>query len=260
MEVSRGHGQTCTRELHCIKISVYPTLNTYKLTGDFLTTIAGIAQRLLQENGFVADASSINITAQNILDENKWTVANIALANLETLMDNAINYINLEANTSIAPMSGTSESQICTLTRSESLAFKSLTSLMVRAYLDKGPNIGVSSLSVSNVINDPHYTLFSDIIQKSINRLKTANPVYVEYLITNAISIVNLHAGTSITALSGTAGNKSLTATDNEIIVVKLVASQFLQNHLNGKLGSFKLTTAVTDSIKILKGRSFERT
>ena len=227
-----------------------------------MTTIetSSIAQRILKENNFVVDASSVNLTAQNILDENKWTVYNISLANLETLIDNSINYINLEANTTISLSAGTSGSKTVTLTRSESLALKSLTALMVRAYLDKGPNIGLASLSVVNTIDDPNYSLFSDIVQKSILRLKTANPIFVEYLIKNAIDIINLHTNTSIAVLSGTSGSKNLTATASETVLVKLVASEFLQNHMAGSLSGFKLSDTVMQTINFLRGRRFATT
>lgn len=221
-----------------------------------MTTITNIAQRILEENNFVVDASSVNITAQNILDENKWTINDVTLANLEAIMGNTINYVNLEANTTIAPMSGTSESKIATLSKPESLAVKLWTSLLVRAYKDKGPNAVVGSVSVATTINDPQYNLFTDIAQKAINRLKTANPIFLESLITNAISIINLHAGLSIAALSGTAGNKSLTATDNQIVVIKLVASRFLQNHIKGRIGDFSITKTLETSINRLKGGS----
>ncbi len=43
----------------------------------------------------------------------------------------------------------------------------------------------------------------------------------LEYLIDNAIDTVNLRAGTSIADLSGSAGSKSITGTESEILVVK---------------------------------------
>lgn len=222
-----------------------------------MTTITGIAQKLLEENNYITDASSINVTAQNILDENNWTAADdITLTKTERLMDNAINYINLEANTNIPPTAGTAESKTVTLTRSESAAMKTLTALLIRAHLDKGPNIGVGSISVSGVISDPHYTLYADIVQKSISRLKTTNPIYVERLIDNAINLINLHAGISISSLSGTPGTKSLTATDKQIVVIKLVASGFLQKQASTGIGGFSITKTMESSIRKLRGSS----
>lgn len=224
-----------------------------------MTTTTNIAQRVLNENGYMIDSSSVSITAQNILDENNWATSIIALDDLESLMNNAINYVNLEANTTIAPMSGTSGSKTINLSRSESFAIKLLTALIVRAYRDQGATT-ISGLSVSSVIADPQYTLFTDLVNKAIMKLKTINPTFVEYLIDNSILLINLHAETSISPLYGTVGTKSLSATDNQTIVVKLVASEFLQNHVKGKLSGFRLSETIRESINILKGYSFERT
>lgn len=43
----------------------------------------------------------------------------------------------------------------------------------------------------------------------------------LEYMIDNAIDIINLRAGTSIADLSGTAETKSIIGTESEILVVK---------------------------------------
>lgn len=218
-----------------------------------MTTIQGIAGQILEENGFIADQTTVYITAQNILDEAKWTTDECPLDDLEALMDNAVNYMNAQANLNIPPLSGASESMTASMSRSEAPTFKAIVTLLIRSRIDRGPNTGVSSLSITTTIADPQYTVYKDMIETGLNRLKTTSPIFVEYLITNAVHLINLHAGTSIAALSGTPGTKSLTATDNEIIVVKLVASQFLQSHLAKKMGAFTITPAMQTSIDRLK-------
>ena len=218
-----------------------------------MVTTTSIAQRLLEENNFVTDASSVNVTAQNVLDEYNYTVADMPLTKMEPIMNGVINHVNLETNTSITLMSGTAESKIVTLTRSESVAVKTLSALMVRAYLDRGPNTAIQGQSIGHVISDPQYSFLAELAVKAMTRLKTANPVYVEQLIKNAIDLINLHAGTSIADLSGTSGSKSLSATNDETIVVKLIASLFLLRHMGGDIGNFELTETLLISIDKLR-------
>jgi hypothetical protein len=104
------------------------------------------------------------ITAQNILDENNYTVADISLVNLAALIDNAINYVNLRAGLSMTTTVGGS----VTLTGNQSVVVKLLSTLMLRAYLDRGPNTGLGGLSVNSVITDPQYALYSAMIEAGI--------------------------------------------------------------------------------------------
>jgi hypothetical protein len=104
------------------------------------------------------------ITAQNILDENNYTVADISLTNLAALIDNAINYVNLRAGLSMATTVGGS----ATLTGNQSVVVKLLSTLMLRAYLDRGPNTGLGGMSVNSVITDPQYNLYSAMIEAGI--------------------------------------------------------------------------------------------
>jgi len=113
------------------------------------------------------------ITAQNILDENNWdSTDDISLANCERLIDDSIDYINLMAGLSISNMSGAAGSKTVTVTSGQSAVIKPLASLMVRAYLDKGPNMAVSPISINTLISDPHYNLFMKLLNKGINRLR----------------------------------------------------------------------------------------
>lgn len=110
------------------------------------------------------------ITAQQILDENNYAISDISLANLEYLINNAINYVNLEAGTSISNLSGSPGS--VTVTNDQSIVVKALTVLLLRAYLDRGPNASVSGLTVSSLLADPQYDLFTKLAMQGVNRLR----------------------------------------------------------------------------------------
>lgn len=105
--------------------------------------------------------------AQQVLDENNYTTSDITIVNLEYLIDNATDYINLMAGTSIANIVAGS----LTATENELLVTKTLAALMIRAYLDRGPNISVGGLSVASVLADPQYDSFTKIVEKGIVQL-----------------------------------------------------------------------------------------
>lgn len=113
----------------------------------------------------------ITTIAQRILDENNWVVSDISLTNLEYVIDNAIDYINMEAGTSIADLSGAADSKSLTGTDSEIAVVKLLSVLMVRAYKDRGPQVTTGTMGVQAVISDPQYHLFTKLVTRGINRL-----------------------------------------------------------------------------------------
>lgn len=107
-------------------------------------------------------------TAQQLLDENNWTTSDISLANTEYLVNNAIHHIELETGLSLNDMT----SQSVTVTDGQETVIKALSALMIRAHLDRGPQVGVAGLSVTAVIADPQYSLFTKILEDGINRLR----------------------------------------------------------------------------------------
>lgn len=115
-----------------------------------MTTITSIAQRILDENDYSTPAADI----------------------VEYLIDNAIDYVNMEAGTSIAELSGDAETKSLTGTRSEISVVKSLTVLLLRAYKDRGPQVGVGGLNVAVTLSDPQYSLFTKMVNKGISRLR----------------------------------------------------------------------------------------
>lgn len=107
-----------------------------------------------------------NIALQ-VLNENHWTIDDITVVNAEFLIDNASDFINLMAGTSIANIAASA----LTATDSELLVTKELASLMIRAFLDRGPNVSIGGLTVSSVLSDPQYATKADMIQKGIAAL-----------------------------------------------------------------------------------------
>ena len=120
---------------------------------------------------------TVTNVAQQILDENNYETTDIhataatALTRVEYLIDNATDYINLEAGTSIADLSGGAGTKSLTCTAGELPVVKLLSALMVRAYLDKGPAVGAGGLNVATTLSDPQYRLFSQIVKQGIKRL-----------------------------------------------------------------------------------------
>ena len=98
----------------------------------------------------------------------------------------------------------------------------------------------------------------------------------LEYLIDNVIDEVNLMAGTSIADLAGAAPNKSITASEGELVAVKagvnLALRAYHDKGPNTAIATLNVTEITTDphykimtriwnrAINYLRGRSFERT
>jgi hypothetical protein len=98
--------------------------------------------------------------------------SDIAAATFEYLIDNAIDYINLTAGTSIADLSGDAGTKSVTASEGELAAIKTLSGLLLRAYNDKGPEVGVGGLSVSEITSDPHYRVFMKLFNESLHHLR----------------------------------------------------------------------------------------
>jgi len=109
--------------------------------------------------------------AQRVLDENNYSVSDISLLNLEYLIRNAVDYVNMQAGTAIAfvPVAG---SEDLNASDSEIIVVKALSVILLRAYVDRGPNVAISSLSVSTVANDPQYNVFMQIVNDGLMRLR----------------------------------------------------------------------------------------
>lgn len=120
-----------------------------------MTTIANIAQRILDENGYtLADFPNLTLTI------------------LEYKIDDAIDYVNSQAGLSIADLSGTAGSKSITADDGQILAVKWLSNLMLKVYKEKGVQTGIGALSVIYIVNDPDYKMSMMILDKQIERLK----------------------------------------------------------------------------------------
>lgn len=115
--------------------------------------------------------------AQRILDENNYTTTDCSLVNTEYLIKKAVEHVNLKTSGTVAftPSGGT---QSLTGTDAQLTCIQNLSALFLRAYLDKSPNISLQGLSVSTLITDPQYSLFMKLIDEQINLLKSP-PIYI---------------------------------------------------------------------------------
>jgi hypothetical protein len=109
--------------------------------------------------------------AQRILDENNYTVSDISLTNLEYIIKNAVDHINAQAGTNISftPAAGAASLIASDI---EIITTKNLSTLLLRAYVDRGPNTSVGGLSVTTVANDPQYNIFMELVKDDIIRLR----------------------------------------------------------------------------------------
>jgi len=210
------------------------------------TSVAVTAEMLLKENGYPETTSNVTITATIVLAENNYDTDDITAANTEYLIDNAINYINMQANTTINALAGVAGTKTVGADRNEATIIKSLTALMIKAYKDRGPNVSIGSISASSVMNDPQYALHSDIIKAGISRLQTLSTANVEYIIDNAIGYVNSQTGLQLSLMSGGVGSKSATLTSSQAAVVKLIAGVLLKVALS-RGGDVTLQTVTKD-------------
>jgi len=112
----------------------------------------------------------VTITAAQMHSETDYDTDDISVTNLEYLIDNAIDYVNLHAGQSIADMAGGPPKSV-TVSENQATVLKPLIVLMMRAYVDKGPNVGTGGLSVSTVISDPQFKLQIMLWKSSLKRL-----------------------------------------------------------------------------------------
>jgi hypothetical protein len=126
-----------------------------------MTTIANVAQRILDENGYaITDFTGLTLTI------------------LEYKIDDAIDYVNSQAGTSIAALGGAAGTKSFSYTAPENLAVKELVNAMLRGFKEKGSQIGITGISIAYVESDPDLKLSLQLVKSVIDRLK-GPPVYV---------------------------------------------------------------------------------
>jgi len=111
----------------------------------------------------------VTITAAQMHNETGYDIDDITVVNLEYLIDNAIDYVNLHAGQSISDMAGSPKS--VTVSDNQSIVLKPLIVLMMRSYVDKGPNAAVAAVSVTALTSDPQYRLQMQLWKSSLKRL-----------------------------------------------------------------------------------------
>lgn len=124
---------------------------------------------------------SIANVAQTILDENGYALGDfsgLTLTILENKIDDYIAYINAMTGLSIAALTGAAESKALTYTAPEQVAVKTLTNCGLRAYKEKGTQVGLGALNVTYIVNDPDFKLSMQLLERTLARLKSP-PIYV---------------------------------------------------------------------------------
>lgn len=121
--------------------------------------------------------TTLSNVAQRILDEHKYTSSDISLTNLEYLIDDVVDYVNLQAGLSISDLSGSAESKSLTATDGQILVIKWLANLTIRAYKEKGTQASLGGMSVTVIVNDLD-SQTSRMVVSALNRLKDP-PLYV---------------------------------------------------------------------------------
>ena len=115
---------------------------------------------------------AITTVADRMQAETGYTDSDITNTNLEYLIDNAIDHVNLVCGTSIADLSGVAAAKTLTATENELAVLKPLINLMMRAYIDKGPNINAATMGVMEIATDPHYKIMYALWKESAGHLR----------------------------------------------------------------------------------------
>ncbi len=122
----------------------------------------------------------VSLTAADVLAQNYYRSTDFdpaadettSLTNVEGIIDDIIDYINVEAGTSISAMSGTAGSKTVTLTREQNAVIKLIlpVTLKERKYkISTSSALGPASISESVGSQD---SVFKEMFWKAINRLK----------------------------------------------------------------------------------------
>ena len=139
-----------------------------------MTTVSNIATRILDENGWQLTDLPKNSSGSTY-----------TATQLEYLIDNAIQYINIELTPEedgpISVLSGTAGSKSLSGSQAEVFCVKQAVSLMIRAIINKGANVSLADMSISHMTTDPHYTNTKRMLDRCISKLaKTYQQLEVE--------------------------------------------------------------------------------
>lgn len=117
----------------------------------------------------------VDITGTQILAQTDYVDTDIhatdGIKRVEYMIEDAMDYVNLHAGTSIGPMTGVTPNKTVTVTGAQSAVLKPLIHLMIKAYMEKGPSANVGDVNITILLNDPRWALYKPMIKQGINRL-----------------------------------------------------------------------------------------
>lgn len=116
----------------------------------------------------------VDYTAANLQTINNY--AGLNNETIELFVDGIISHVNSETGAAIAHFRddtvNAAGSKVVSITDVQESAFLAGAALMLRAYNDKGPNVSLDGLNVSNIIADPHYKVWNMMFKQALNRLR----------------------------------------------------------------------------------------
>lgn len=116
----------------------------------------------------------VDYTAANLQTANKY--AGLNNTTIELFMDGMISHINSVTGASLAhfrdDIVNAAGSKVVSITEAQESAFLAGAALMLRAFQDKGPQVGIGNMSVTEVISDPHYRVFMKLFNQSLQYLR----------------------------------------------------------------------------------------
>jgi len=116
----------------------------------------------------------VDYTAANLQSINNY--ADLNNETIELLVDGMISYINSECGAGIPhfrdDVINAAGSKVVSITDSQEAAFLAGAALMLRAYNEKGPNVAQQGQSITQVIQDPHYRVWTMLLKGAINRIR----------------------------------------------------------------------------------------
>lgn len=116
----------------------------------------------------------VNYTAANLQTINNYSVLNNTT--IELFMDGMISFINSETGAGLAHFRDDTVngdgSKVVSITEAQEGAFLAGAAVMLRAFKDKGPQVGAGALNVTEVTSDPHYKIWTRILRQAMNRLR----------------------------------------------------------------------------------------
>jgi hypothetical protein len=114
--------------------------------------------------------TTISNIAQRVLSENSYTTSDCSLVNTEYLIKKAVDHVNMRTGGSVSfTLSGGTQS--LTGTDAQLVTIQNLSALLLRAFVDRGPNTSLGGVSVSTLTADPQYSIHMKLMEDEIREL-----------------------------------------------------------------------------------------